>query len=325
MMDGRESKHPTARNARVRLIKRIIIIAVITLIVLPMILCIYLFVKVHMLEKQVEELYETRAVETLTAVEFTDKSAPKEMTVEDRTGGADDEALNMVSGNLVPEETKESIIVNEIEQDKWPHKVYLTFDDGPSYYTDDILDILNEYGVKANFFVIGTEDPELRKMYQRIIDEGHVLGMHSYSHEYQKIYASVDAFASDLSKLETLIYDETGTIPKFYRFPGGSSNTVSPVSMGYFIDYLTAKGITYYDWNISSGDASTHLLPKDDIVRNSLYRIDENEETMILLHDIGDKSTTVEALPEIIEALQEQEVPIATIDETTMPIQHILE
>ena len=314
MMDGRGSTQPAVRSVRVRRIKRIIIAAVVTLIVLPMILCIFLLCRVHVLEQQVQELYETRAAETLMAVELEEKTAPMEMTVADYTEPETQELKQ-----------EEPIIVDELQHEKWPHKVYLTFDDGPSYYTDDILDILNRYGVKANFFVIGTEDPELRKMYRRIIEEGHVLGMHSYSHKYQDIYASVDAFATDLSRLETLLYDETGVIPKLYRFPGGSSNTVSPVSMGYFIDYLTAKGITYYDWNISSGDASAHLLPKDDIVRNSLYRIDENEETMILLHDIGDKSTTVEALPEIIEALQEQELPIVTIDDTTMPIQHILE
>ncbi len=322
MMDGRDSTRPAVRNARVRLIKRIIIIAVILLIVLPMILCIFLFAKVHTLDRQVQELYETRATETLMAVDLTDKAAPMQMTVEDHTGETEDPQAET---EAVAEKTEEPIVVEQIKQEKWPRKVYLTFDDGPSYYTDDILDILNQYGVKANFFVIGTEDPELKKMYQRIVEEGHVLGMHSYSHEYQKIYASVDVFAADLSRLETLLYDETGMIPKLYRFPGGSSNTVSPVSMGYFIDYLAARGITYYDWNISSGDASAHLLPKDDIVRNSLYRIDENEETMILLHDIGDKSTTVEALPEIIEALQEQEIPIEVIDNTTMPIQHILE
>ena len=313
-MDGRESTQSAARGVRVRRIKRMIIAVVVILIVLPMILCVFLLYRVHVLEQQVQELYLTRAAETLMAVELEEKTASREMTVADDT-----------ESEIQEPKQEEQIIVDELQQEKWPCKVYLTFDDGPSYYTDDILDILKRYGVKANFFVIGTEDPELRKIYRRIIDEGHVLGMHSYSHKYQDIYASVDAFATDLSRLETLLYDETGVIPKLYRFPGGSSNTVSPVSMGYFIDYLTAKGITYYDWNISSGDASTRLLPKDDIVRNSLYRMDENEETMILLHDIGDKSTTVEALPEIIEELQEQELPIVTIDDTTMPIQHILE
>ncbi len=322
MMDGREGTQNADRKARIRLMKRIIIIGITVLIVLPLFLCIFLFIKVHILEKQIQDLYETRAEETIMAVALSDKAASMELAVEDETDEAETVSEQTES---VPAETEEPIVVGQLEQEKWPRKVYLTFDDGPSYYTDDILDILNRYGVKANFFVIGTEDPELKKMYQRIIDEGHVLGMHSYSHKYQDIYASVDAFAGDLSRLETLLYDETGIIPKLYRFPGGSSNTVSAVSMGYFIDYLSAKGITYYDWNISSGDASEHLLPKEDIVRNSLYRIDENEETMILLHDIGDKSTTVEALPEIIEALQAQGLPIATIDDTTMPVQHILE
>jgi len=311
------------RNTRVQLIKRAIIITLIVIIILPLILCIYLFCKVNMLEDQVQELYKISEKQKFV---MSMKEEPEEVkdTVQDENSHADINANQTAFEQDLSKMTllEETVLLDEAS---WPNKVYLTFDDGPSYLTDDILDILAQYDVKASFFVIGTDNPDLKAVYKRIVDEGHTLGMHSYSHKYQEIYASQEAFAGDLNKLENLLYEETGIIPKIYRFPGGSSNTVSPISMGFFIDYLEAKDLTYYDWNISAGDAAGKLLTKEEIVKNALYGIEENEETMILMHDIGDKATTVEALPEIIEALQKRNIPIVKIDEDTIPIQHISE
>ena len=103
-------------------------------------------------------------------------------------------------------------------------KVYLTFDDGPSDHTDEILDILKKNKVRATFFVVGKETEHAKKMYRRIILEGHTLGMHSYSHNYDQIYASVGAFSKDLMKLQKYLYDLTEVKSYIYRFPGGSSN-----------------------------------------------------------------------------------------------------
>jgi len=276
-----------------------------------------------MLEDQVQELYKISEKQKFV---MSMKEEPEEVkdTVQDENSHADINANQTAFEQDLSKMTllEETVLLDEAS---WPNKVYLTFDDGPSYLTDDILDILAQYDVKASFFVIGTDNPDLKAVYKRIVDEGHTLGMHSYSHKYQEIYASQEAFAGDLNKLENLLYEETGIIPKIYRFPGGSSNTVSPISMGFFIDYLEAKDLTYYDWNISAGDAAGKLLTKEEIVKNALYGIEENEETMILMHDIGDKATTVEALPEIIEALQKRNIPIVKIDEDTIPIQHISE
>ena len=206
----------------------------------------------------------------------------------------------------------------------WPTKVYLTFDDGPSANTGKILDILDEYGVKGNFFVVGTENKDLQKMYKRIVDEGHALCAHSYSHKYSEIYSSVDAFTKDLDKLYTLLYDVTGEEPVAYRFPGGSSNSVSRLPMSEFIKVLDRRGIRYFDWNIVSGDATNPMLPAERIVENSLGNLSEFEEAMILFHDLSNKTSTVEALPKIIEALQESDIPIAIIDDNTMTIQHYI-
>lgn len=222
-------------------------------------------------------------------------------------------------------ESEKSLSSNESaapDRIEWPQKVYLTFDDGPSRNTDDILDVLNSYGVKGNFFVVAANQEDLRAMYRRIVEEGHVIGMHSYSHKYNEVYASKEAFINDLSKIQSLIYEETGFMPDIYRFPGGSSNTVSKLDMSVFIQVLNDRNITYYDWNVSSKDTSSPAPTKEQVVENCLTGIQNYKEAMILMHDLGDKASTVEALPEMIERLLEMGIEIAPIDEDTMHIQH---
>lgn len=207
-------------------------------------------------------------------------------------------------------------------------KAYLTFDDGPSGNTDQILDILDQYKVKGNFFVIGRFSEAYKDQYRRILDEGHVLGMHSYSHSYTDIYESTDSFIADLNHVQYVIYDITGFMPSIYRFPGGSSNLVSPVSMHEFIDILDKRGIVYYDWNINSGDADASRVSSEQIIDNVFNGIkaldspEERNEIMILFHDLSEKTTTVDALPTVIEGLQAQGYVIAPIDDYTKPIQH---
>lgn len=207
-------------------------------------------------------------------------------------------------------------------------KAYLTFDDGPSANTDSILDILDEYKVKGNFFVIGRFSDAYKEQYKRILSDGHVMGMHSYSHSYSEIYESPDSFIADLNHVQYVIYDITGFTPMIYRFPGGSSNLVSPVSMHEFIDILDKRGIVYYDWNVNSGDADASRLSKEQIIDNvfngikALESPEERNEIMILFHDLSEKTTTVDALPVIIEGLQAQGYVIAPIDDYTKPIQH---
>ncbi|MGN0311390.1 MAG: polysaccharide deacetylase family protein, partial [Lachnospiraceae bacterium] len=100
---------------------------------------------------------------------------------------------------------------------------YLTFDDGPSNHSEQLLDLLEEEGVKATFFVVAKEDVESERIYQRIVRDGHGLGLHSYSHVYEKIYSSPELFQEDLWKLKTFLYHKTGVSCNIYRFPGGSS------------------------------------------------------------------------------------------------------
>lgn len=211
-----------------------------------------------------------------------------------------------------------------IPEDGSIRKVYLTFDDGPSSNTGRILDILAQYGVKATFFVVGKEDAQYQELYQRIVAEGHTLGMHSYSHKYDEIYQSVDSYAQDLSQLQEFLYETTGVWCRYCRFPGGSSNTVSRVDMYDLIQYLDEQDITYFDWNVSSGDASNSYISESAIINNCMATLPQYQESIILMHDASNKNTTVEALPDLIEQIQAMDnTVIVPITEDTEPIQHI--
>lgn len=201
-------------------------------------------------------------------------------------------------------------------------KVYLTFDDGPGPNTDKILDILEQYGVKATFFVVGKEG--YAEQYRRIVEEGHTLGMHSYSHKYSEIYASLEAYKNDLNKLHDFLYELTGEDCNIVRFPGGSSNTISNVDMRELISYLNEENIVYYDWNVSSGDATGNYKNADRIAANVLENIDQYNNAIILFHDAAGKDSTVEALPIIIEKiLESSDTVILPISSDTVKIQHL--
>lgn len=201
-------------------------------------------------------------------------------------------------------------------------RVYLTFDDGPSIYTGQILDILKENNVKATFFVIG-KDEEYYPYYKRIVEEGHSIGMHSYSHVYQDLYESVDNFADEINRLENLIYDVTGVHSKLFRFPGGSSNSVSQLPIEEYIAYLNEHNINYYDWNSLNGDAVTSGLSPETLVDNIMNDVHRNEDSIVLMHDLQTTHTTVESLQLLIDTLRSQGYEILPIDENTPLIQHV--
>lgn len=202
-------------------------------------------------------------------------------------------------------------------------KVYLTFDDGPSTNTAAILDILDDYNVKATFFVVGKTDEESKALYQRIVDEGHTIAMHSYSHNYSDLYQSLDSFSSDFERIQNAIYDATGVESHLYRFPGGSSNQVSNINMSEYIRYLNDHDITYMDWNVSAGDATSQAYTPDELVENVMTDVVKYKTSVVLLHDADGKTATVDALPQMIESLQAQGALILPISDDTTVIQHV--
>ena len=179
--------------------------------------------------------------------------------------------------------------------------VYLTFDDGPSQNTAKILDILKKEGVKATFFVTGNGQ-NYNYLITRAAKEGHTVALHTYTHQYS-IYRSKETYFADLQKISNMVESLTGKKSMFIRFPGGSSNTVSrQYCSGIMTDLvaeITRRGYTYYDWNCSSGDAEGNTMPKDYIIRNACSGKGDNIN--ILFHDSAVKTTTVQALPAVIE------------------------
>jgi len=203
------------------------------------------------------------------------------------------------------------------------HKVYLTFEDGPSEHTAEILDVLKEKGVHATFFVTGQEGEDAHELYKRIVEEGHTLGMHSYSNKYSTIYHSEENFKEDITKLRAYLLGITGVEPVYYRFPGGSSNQITNVPMENFIHYLNKEGMVYYDWNVSSGDATMNAYTTDEIVANVTEDVVKYKTSVVLFHDGKDAAITAGALEAVIDALSSMNAVILPITEDTSVIQAV--
>ena len=199
--------------------------------------------------------------------------------------------------------------------------VYLTFDDGPSARTDEILEILDKYGVKATFFVVGAnEEGDLERM-QKIVAAGHTLAIHSYSHDYKKIYASVEAYLEDFNQMFCQIYEATGVKPQIFRFPGGSVNSYNVGIHQQLIAEMTRRGFVYFDWNVANGDAVfSKIQPSSTLTANALKGVGTARRAIILMHDSSAKTTTVEALPAIIEGYLEAGYSFAALTPSTRSV-----
>lgn len=198
--------------------------------------------------------------------------------------------------------------------------VYLTFDDGPSQYTPEILDVLDKYGVKATFFVINGRYNSTMK---DIVDRGHQIGLHTYSHDYKKIYSSDTAYFNDLQKIHDVVLKETGVDCSIIRFPGGSSNTVSRNYSKGIMSRITKavgeKGYVYFDWNCSNGDADGANTVQKQLNYCSQFPKSASR-IIVLMHDT--KKTTLEALPKIIEYYQSCGMTFDILTPFTTPIHH---
>lgn len=217
---------------------------------------------------------------------------------------------------------KEGFEIEPIEEESQKY-AYLTFDDGPSKNTLKILDFLKANNINATFFVAKKEGYD--DVYQRIVNEGHTLALHTDTHDYSKIYQSVDTYFEDLNSISDHVKEITGVESKILRFPGGSTNTVSirhghEGLMDEIIEAVTEEGYVYFDWNVDSSDASRALQDKDVIVDAVLTQAKWVKEANILMHDAAGKTTTVDALPEIVEGLKAQGFLFKPITEDTRQI-----
>lgn len=198
--------------------------------------------------------------------------------------------------------------------------IYLTFDDGPSSNTDRVLEVLAQNDVKATFFVNGTSNEAGLERMREVVAQGHTLGMHSYTHRYEVIYDSVEAYLDDMYQLFVLIRDTTGQTPTCFRFPGGSINGYNKEIYQELIAEMLRRGFIPYDWNISAQDATNPMLSVDEVLDNVFSTAAGKNGGIVLMHDGSGQVSTAQALDTIIKRLLEQGFTLDCIHPDTMPV-----
>ncbi len=340
-LNTQENEEITYNRRNVDNIKRFIVCSFIVVCSIPVFFCLYLMVKLNKLDDRASELENKLAAESQLEIyedisEVTESLGNSDAYLLDKDAASDlekdpGESTHVLMGSdgekpeiegditEVPPTTESgSVSVNG------KYKVYLTFDDGPSEHTDEILDVLKANDVKATFFVVYNPNKDLWPMYKRIVDEGHTLAMHSYTHVYEDIYYSELSFAEDVTLIHDFLYEQTGVDCKYYRFPGGSSNSVSNVDIQELIGYLYESGITYYDWNALSEDAVDLSLSPEELNENVMSSVRTNgKDTVVLLHDLKDNPNTAAGLQALIDTLKEEGYKLCPIDDSTIPVQHV--
>lgn len=282
------------RKRRRKRIKTIIVTMFLLLIIIPIVLSVFLLFRMNRLERQMETLVAKRGEKTHYSTEVPD---------------------------VVKAEEKEKVISPAAVEEEQPKKVYLTFNDGPSEQTKEVLDVLKKRNVKATFFVIGREDEYSKKMYKRIVKEGHTLGMHSYSHIHQKIYNSFRDFQKDFQEISELLFDVTGVRSAYYRFPGGSSAT-GQLSIEECRAFFEQQGVTYIDWNVVAANGTKEDASRTEIVRSVMEGVAMYDTSIVLLYDSADQKMTAKSLNKLIDDLQAGGYELLPIDENTTPVQH---
>ena len=200
---------------------------------------------------------------------------------------------------------------------------YLTFNGGPSSCTDSLLPLLAEKGVQATFFVSGnvTDDPQYDARLRAIVEAGHTLGMGSWSNDYSAVYSSVESYLADMYALFHYIETTTGIKPTVFRFIGGSINSYDAGLYHELIAEMIRRGFVPYDWNLSAdgGAGGTQMSAEELVLRveDSLAGLDR---AILLLHDDASRSTTLEAMPGIIDCLQQRGFSLAALTPEVKPV-----
>ncbi|MBQ8611062.1 MAG: polysaccharide deacetylase family protein [Oscillospiraceae bacterium] len=311
----------------VRFFKNLILLTVIILITVPTVLAVRWGIQLHRQQHECERLSMEMEQQRLSYQEELDQMAALETAAE--------VALNEMIQKQAEEQAKaltpEKIAYQQMYPDFYAPQelgavtneenvIYLTFDDGPSNRTPEILDILREKNVKATFFVVGQSDEERLQWMKQIVDEGHTIGMHTYTHQYKKIYASVEAYLEDMYAIFTQIRETTGVTPTVFRFAGGSINNHNHGVYREIIAEMLRRGFVPHDWNVASADASSTPISSAQLLYNVVSGAQRVKRGVVLMHDSEYKYTTVEALPSMIDQLQEMGFKLDSLHENTQPI-----
>lgn len=252
-------------------------------------------------ESQVSVPEQTTAVETTSG--NSDSQAPSSVPVTDYT-------------ELYPELYADKY---EGEYEDSENTVYLTFDDGPSVLTANLLYYLRQENVKATFFVVPERTELCYSMLKEISDAGHSIGIHTASHDYEKIYASVEAFLDDYNEAYQMIVEATGKAPEIYRFPGGSINDYNSDTRDEIIEEMDRRGFTYFDWNVDSNDWQG--IGWTELYTDTLKYAEELTTPVILFHNTGDRDNTILVIEDVIKALKNKGYKFGCLSQKTKPVQ----
>ncbi|MCI6498210.1 MAG: polysaccharide deacetylase [Lachnospiraceae bacterium] len=189
--------------------------------------------------------------------------------------------------------------------------VFLTFDDGPSDLTPEYLNVLKSYGVNATFFV--TYQPDYEDTYKQIINDGNVIQIHTATHDYDTVYASVESYMNDFNTAYDYVCQVTGTKPTYFRFPGGSTSSYGKSLAPEIARQMRAKGFDFVDWNVSVGDGSNKAT-KDSILQKVPKESEGRKHIVLLAHDSATKAETLAALPQVIEYYRDNGYTFKVID-----------
>ncbi|AET60103.1 polysaccharide deacetylase [Paenibacillus terrae HPL-003] len=180
--------------------------------------------------------------------------------------------------------------------------IYLSFDDGPTAHTSQLLDILDKYNAKATFFMLGPEIRQHSTVMKRMVEAGHGLGLHGMTHQVKKIYASPAAALAEMNQDNEILFQATGQRTSLIRTPYGSK----PYLNKAFRDQLTGAGYHIWDWNVDSNDWRYTKNPEhfEQTVLSDIRRLTKQGRTpVVLMHD---KPSTIKVLPQIMAALQKE-------------------
>lgn len=252
-----------------------------------------------------DEMVEKLEKKLKTLERKLEKAQATEQELKDQNASLQQQ-IDLMSAKKTEKTEKTTSVKTQVQKPVKGKVCYLTFDDGPSNVTPQVLATLKKYNVKATFFVVSTDKLEYLK---DIKAGGHAIALHCNSHDYSKVYAGESAYLNDLKTISKKVEKMVGVKSMVVRFPGGSSNTVSRSYSSGLMSRLTKllpqMGYAYFDWNVSSGDAAGGYQSPQKIAGNVLSQANA-DKICVLMHDGYGKQTTADALPAIIEGLQKK-------------------
>lgn len=273
---------------------------------------------------------ENETIEYESQISENETQVPPVSTTEyiETEASTEPEILETIQSSETPETTVPSESETKTELPMEPiGTVYLTFDDGPStQITSQILDILKEKNVKATFFIIDYPfDSEKEAIVIREFEEGHTIALHGTSHDYSKIYTSLEALIENFTTLQEKVKTSTGYTATIIRFPGGSSNTISKKYcagiMTEAVEYFSNSEFVYFDWNVDSRDAGG-AKSSEEVFENVTSSLKPGRNNIVLMHDSTGKQYTLDALEAIIDFCISEGYEFKAITDETPQVTH---